>query len=97
MPSLTKMLQQCSDANIQVFHIDGATARVARQQARKDYNDSPRMSRMSFEDWANEYGVAMRAGYYWWTCCPGCLPDSDAFGPFTSATRAAEDATSHLE
>ena len=22
------------------------------------------------------------AGWYWWSCFPGCLPDSDPFGPF---------------
>jgi hypothetical protein len=22
------------------------------------------------------------AGYYWWHCLPGCLPDSDPHGPF---------------
>ena len=22
------------------------------------------------------------AGFYWWTCSPGCMPESDASGPF---------------
>lgn len=31
------------------------------------------------------------SGYYWWTCSPGCLPDSEAFGPFETAEEAEED------
>lgn len=31
-------------------------------------------------------------GWYWWTCCPGCLPDSEASGPFESEAEAIEDA-----
>lgn len=31
------------------------------------------------------------AGFYWWTCSPGCLPDSEAFGPFETAEEAEED------
>lgn len=32
------------------------------------------------------------AGYYWRVCLPGCLPESDPFGPFLSATDALADA-----
>jgi hypothetical protein len=31
------------------------------------------------------------AGIYWWTCVPGCMPDSDAFGPFATLEAAQED------
>ena len=31
-------------------------------------------------------------GFYWWTCFPGCLPDSDPFGPFDSEAAALADA-----
>jgi hypothetical protein len=31
-------------------------------------------------------------GWYWWSCFPGCLPDSDAFGPFDSEAEAIENA-----
>ena len=33
-------------------------------------------------------------GWYWWTCMPGCLPDSDAIGPFATEQEALEDAQS---
>jgi hypothetical protein len=32
------------------------------------------------------------SGWYWWECYPGCLPESDAFGPFTTGYRALKDA-----
>lgn len=31
------------------------------------------------------------AGWYWWACLPGCLPDSDAVGPFESEQEAIND------
>ena len=31
-------------------------------------------------------------GWYWWPCFPGCLPDGDATGPFSSSIRAYYDA-----
>ena len=33
-------------------------------------------------------------GWYWWTCVPGCLPDSDPEGPYATqeeALAAAQD------
>lgn len=32
------------------------------------------------------------AGWYWWTCSPGCLPDSEPSGPFRTEIEAVEDA-----
>jgi hypothetical protein len=31
-------------------------------------------------------------GWYWRTCCPGCLPDSDASGPFETEEEAIQEA-----
>ena len=31
-------------------------------------------------------------GWYWWSCFPGCLPDSDPFGPFETESAALADA-----
>lgn len=36
------------------------------------------------------------AGYYWAVCSPGCIPDSEFYGPFTSETAAESDATEVL-
>lgn len=32
------------------------------------------------------------AGYYWWPCFPGCMPDGEAIGPFNSYQEALKDA-----
>lgn len=29
-----------------------------------------------------------RAGYFWWSCLPGCLPDSEPQGPFETFREA---------
>ena len=31
-------------------------------------------------------------GWYWWTCLPGCLPDSEPNGPFKTEAEALADA-----
>jgi hypothetical protein len=33
-------------------------------------------------------------GWFWWTCSPGCLPDSEPFGPFDTEADALADAQS---
>jgi hypothetical protein len=35
------------------------------------------------------------AGFYWWSCQPGCLPDGEANGPFETAEEAEEDVLSN--
>lgn len=35
------------------------------------------------------------AGYYYWHCFPGCLPDSDPIGPFQTEQDALEDARAY--
>jgi hypothetical protein len=33
----------------------------------------------------------MEKGYYYWYCFPGCLPDSEPYGPFETYQEALED------
>lgn len=43
--------------------------------------------------WRDEYGdVWAEAGWYWWPCFPGCLPDGEPTGPFLTACAALADA-----
>ena len=42
-------------------------------------------------DHANEYTI-FEPGWYWWSCFPGCLPDSEPFGPFETEEQALADA-----
>ena len=39
------------------------------------------------------YTAEPPAGWYWWLCFPGCLPDSDAVGPFDTEAEAIANAT----
>src|SRR5208337_3519539 len=36
-------------------------------------------------------------GWFWWTCLPGCLPDSCAFGPFATRQEALADAQENAD
>ncbi len=36
-------------------------------------------------------------GYYWQSCLPGCLPDSEPNGPFSTQEEALADAREGLE
>ena len=41
--------------------------------------------------------AASLEGWYYWTCFPGCLPDSDAVGPFETEEEAQADAGEEVE
>jgi hypothetical protein len=41
-------------------------------------------------DHADEYTLT-EAGWYWWSCFPGCMPDSYPFGPFETEAEATAD------
>jgi hypothetical protein len=34
----------------------------------------------------------VQAGWYWWSCFPGCMPDGEPFGPFVTEADAIADA-----
>lgn len=36
-------------------------------------------------------------GWYWWTCFPGCLPDSEPMGPFATYEQALANAQGESE
>jgi hypothetical protein len=37
-------------------------------------------------------GNYMGDGWYWWSCFPGCLPDSEPYGPYETEAEALADA-----
>ena len=41
---------------------------------------------------SNFQRAADLAGWCWWSCFPGCLPDGDANGPFSAEEDALADA-----
>lgn len=45
--------------------------------------------RVDVREWnAAEDGSPYRAGWYWQAAFPGCLPDGEPSGPYTSSRRA---------
>jgi len=44
------------------------------------------------DGWIDDDGDPLPAGWYWWTCYPGCMPDSAPFGPFDTEAEAVADA-----
>jgi hypothetical protein len=44
-----------------------------------------------------ETGEFRPAGFYWWPCFPGCLPDGEAAGPFDTEAEALADARQGLD
>ena len=46
----------------------------------------------SFEVFKNYRQRWNNNGWFWWSCFPGCLPDSGAIGPFNTASEAIANA-----
>lgn len=44
------------------------------------------------DGWIDDDGEPYGEGWYWWACFPGCMPDSDAYGPFETEDAAVADA-----
>lgn len=43
-----------------------------------------------------QFGNPEGKGWYWQACFPGCLPDGDPSGPFSSEQEAIKDATPYV-
>ena len=43
-------------------------------------------------DFVDFDGEPYEAGYYFWSCFPGCMPDSDPFGPYDTEQAAIDAA-----
>lgn len=60
---------------------------------RKAYDRIYVMDRCDSEDsHFQECDECPESGWYWWSCFPGYLPDSEPFGPFATETEALADA-----
>jgi len=44
------------------------------------------------DGWVDADEDPMPAGWYYWFCLPGCMPDSEPEGPFESEAAAVADA-----
>ena len=43
-------------------------------------------------DTSHAESMNLSAGWYWWACFPGCIPDGEPSGPFETESAAIEDA-----
>ena len=44
-----------------------------------------------------EYWMDEKSNWLWWYCLPGCMPDSDPFGPFNLESECIENFNSISE
>jgi hypothetical protein len=44
------------------------------------------------EEFLDSEGEPLEEGWYYWFCFPGCLPDSEAFGPYATEQEAIDAA-----
>lgn len=83
---------ECSRQNIEVFHMgaDDFSSSVESGTWMADAMENNNV------DWCDPDSVKIEAealaGYYYWQCFHGCLPEGDAIGPFKTALDAAKDA-----
>lgn len=70
--------------NVEVFYVNEFAAAYSVSQNGNGSNDDL------------DYIVADRAGWYWWSCFPGCLPDGEPSGPFDTEQEAVNDAQDYF-
>lgn len=63
--------------DLEVFELTAGQMYADREHALEIYEDEPEH---------------LEAGWYWWSCFPGCMPDSEAMGPFNTEAEALADA-----
>lgn len=56
------------------------------------YHQHERLEECTLECTRDEDGNCLGTGYYWWSCFPGCMPDSGPCGPFATREEAIADA-----
>jgi len=66
------------------WQADRVAEELKRLTAERDYDQA------WIDDMTEQIAKAY-AGFYWWSCQPGCLPDGEANGPFETREEAEED------
>ena len=77
--------------DVEVFYVRDAAER-------KSFNAT---SHIWSDGWPDQHDLDSAEpcdpGWYWWSCFPGCIPDSDPFGPFETEVEALADAQANAE
>ncbi len=90
--------------DVEVFQLTAIEAAAQDEDYVYEYSKRPefrlchmnsRVQEAMLEAIVEECGVT--GGWYWWTCLPGCLPDSSAMGPFATQREALADAQENAE
>lgn len=70
--------------DVETWYVTEMVAQLSRKQAQADSD-------------GDDEGPTPSAGWYWWSCSPGCLPDGDPQGPFATEAEALADAQEGCE
>ena len=85
--------------DVEVFQLTAAEAASQDEDLVYEYSKRPefrlchmnsRVQEAMLDAIVEEEGIT--GGWFWWTCLPGCLPDSSAMGPFETRALALADA-----
>jgi len=85
--------------DLEIFHLTASEVAERDEDLiyeyikRHEYRLAPMNSRVReqmFDAMIAENNIT--GGWFYWYCFPGCMPDSDAYGPFESAAAALQDA-----
>ncbi len=85
--------------DIEVFQLTAAEAAELDEDMVYEYSRkhefrlagmNSRVREAMFDAMVKEQGI--NGGWFWWTCMPGCLPDSSPMGPFKTKAEALADA-----
>lgn len=81
-PTKAQLMARLAPNHVEAFYVTARDAAENRAQLAKSGA-------------TDDGSMATKAGWYYWTCLPGCLPDSEPFGPYRTpfaTLRAAYDA-----
>ena len=85
--------------DVEVFQLTAAEAASQDEDLVYEYMKRPEFRLASMNSHTREAMLdaivkeeGITGGWFWWTCLPGCLPDSCAFGPFATRSEALADA-----
>ena len=90
--------------DVEIFQLTAAEVASQDEDTIHEYMKRPEFRLASMNSRAREAMLdaiveeeGITGGWFWWTCLPGCLPDSCAFGPFETRALALADAQENQE
>lgn len=78
--------------NVEVFEVNAGAFLDAYALRDESWHFARMAEKIEDEHLTPDEAAGELAGFYWWSSQPGCLPDTDACGPFDSEHTAERDA-----